>query len=254
MKTIPFRSKVFLAATLSMLVVASGALAATRAVSITPVQGGEAISADTNSADGSGAWTDLQGPVMSESHSGDIGTGTLNLELPAGFEFNTASPVTVLVTNIGGSGSDSDNINGLASGSTIKARFFMVPSEKQSASNLAPKGVQITISSSSSGTNMDSLTWQGLEIRPTANASASGNLLRGGGAVLRGVYGFAATSPTSLGTLTEVGGTGDAMQNGGPAAMSVGTGSTLGLQILVIVSIIIVILVILWVSKRKKKN
>ena len=57
-----------------------------------PATGGGAISADTVG----GAYTSLTGPAYHEAVSGDVGTGTLVLNAPAGFMFDTggAAPTT----------------------------------------------------------------------------------------------------------------------------------------------------------------
>src|SRR3954469_22624347 len=70
-------------------------------VTLTPATGGTTISADTTA----GTFTALTGPVLSEGATGDIGAGTIVLNSPAGFEFDTNSAVTVAVT---GSGSGND--------------------------------------------------------------------------------------------------------------------------------------------------
>src|SRR5207249_591649 len=83
---------------------------------LTPATGGSAISADTTG----GAYTSLTGPIYSETASGDVGTGTIILNVPSGFVFDTGgTAATVLMSRIGGGGANSRNINGLASGSTI---------------------------------------------------------------------------------------------------------------------------------------
>lgn len=63
------------------------------AVTITPVTGGGAISADTASpSPGTGAWTALGGPVVTEGAPGDIpNAGTVTLTLSGSFEFRTAA-------------------------------------------------------------------------------------------------------------------------------------------------------------------
>src|SRR5262249_9946121 len=54
----------------------------------TQATGGSAISADTTG----GTFTSLTGPVYTENNSGDVGVGTITLNAPAGFVFDTSSP------------------------------------------------------------------------------------------------------------------------------------------------------------------
>lgn len=70
---------------------------------ITAATGGSAISSDTTSASGgTGAYTTLTGPVLTETAAGQIGTGTIILTAPSGFEFNTAAnSVTGTVSGAG---------------------------------------------------------------------------------------------------------------------------------------------------------
>src|SRR2546421_8376331 len=60
-------------------------------VSISAALGGAGISADTAGTGGSGAWTTLGAITIIEGKKTDIGIGstTLILKAPAGFEFNT---------------------------------------------------------------------------------------------------------------------------------------------------------------------
>src|SRR6266478_5328339 len=58
-------------------------------VAVTAATGGSAISADSTS----GSYTTLTGPVIAEQVSGDIHTGTIILNAPAGFVFNAAATV-----------------------------------------------------------------------------------------------------------------------------------------------------------------
>ena len=78
-------------------------------VSVTTATGGSAISADSTG----GSYTTLTGPVISEGVTADIGAGTIILNVPSGFVFDTANPQpTVLITWLsGGSGAGGNNIN-----------------------------------------------------------------------------------------------------------------------------------------------
>jgi hypothetical protein len=62
----------------------------------------------------------LTGPSYSENASGNVGTGTILLNAPAGFLFDTSGTApTMLVTRLTGSGSNGNNINGVASGTAV---------------------------------------------------------------------------------------------------------------------------------------
>src|SRR5574341_720708 len=104
----PF-SKTFLLAVMCVLC-STLALAA----SVTTATGGGAID---NSTAGS-TFTNLTGPVITESASSDIGNGTIILNIPSGFEFDTTANVTVLVTKLGG-GPASKQINNAAGGASL---------------------------------------------------------------------------------------------------------------------------------------
>src|SRR5262249_54969202 len=68
--------------------------------------GGSAISADT----AGGSFTTLVGPTFYEAASGDVGAGTVILNAPAGFSFDTGGTApTVVVARIGGSGANTAN-------------------------------------------------------------------------------------------------------------------------------------------------
>jgi hypothetical protein len=153
---------------------------------LTPAVGGSAISADTKGA----AYTSLGGPIYTEVQSGNVGTGTIILKVPAGFIFDTnATLPTVLVTRVSGSGANALNINGVASGTPIVMTIV-------NTTNL-----MFTVTSASSGGVLCSLTWQNLRVRPSAGTPlASGNMVATGTAVIQGV----ASNSTSFGFLAEV--------------------------------------------------
>src|SRR3989344_8868222 len=151
---------------------------------VTAATGGSAISADT----AGGSYTSLTGSVISEGATADIGTGTIILNVPSGFIFDTGgtSP-TVLVTRTAGNGNDNRNINDLASGSTI-------------AVTITTTTLTITITAATSNSVINSLTWQNVRVRPTAGTPlASGNITKSGTSSITGVT----AGSTNLGTLTE---------------------------------------------------
>ncbi len=138
---------------------------------LTPATGGSAIPNNT----AGGTYTTLTGPVLAEAVTDNIGNGTIILNAPAGFQFDASSNVTVLVTRTGGAGADNLNINGLPSGGTINAT--------ETASTIT-----ITISDDTDGSVTNSLTWQGIKVRPTAALPlASGNITNGGTSIIDAV-------------------------------------------------------------------
>ncbi|HEX7470704.1 MAG TPA: hypothetical protein VF437_08240, partial [Verrucomicrobiae bacterium] len=71
----------------------------TDAATITAATGGSAISANTA---GTTNWTKLAGPAIVENKNHDISTiGTIVLNAPAGFIFNSNAVVTITVTSTG---------------------------------------------------------------------------------------------------------------------------------------------------------
>ena len=135
---------------------------AQKQVNITAAAGGSAISADT----AAGSWTTLTGPIAAEDGGvGLIGTGTIVLTAPTGFQFNTGASVMVMVK---GDSTAANNINGTADGGTF------------SPTSVTASAITITITSLSSVT-ANTLTWQGIQVRPTAGTPlASGDLSESG--------------------------------------------------------------------------
>jgi hypothetical protein len=86
----------------------------------TPATGGTSVSADG----ATGTFTSLTGPSYSENASGNVGTGTILLNAPAGFVFDTSGTApTILLTRLTGSGSAANNINDAASGTALAMSF-----------------------------------------------------------------------------------------------------------------------------------
>ena len=152
---------------------------------LAPATGGAAISADTTT----NTYTSLTGPLYTEIQSANIGLGNVILKVPAGFIFDTNTPLpNVLVTRVGGSGANSLNINGVASGTSI------------AMTNLTPTNLTFSVTNISSGGVVCSLTWQNIRVRPTAGTPlASGNLVSAGISTVQGVT----TNSTSWGFLAE---------------------------------------------------
>ncbi|MCK4553960.1 right-handed parallel beta-helix repeat-containing protein [Candidatus Parcubacteria bacterium] len=86
------------------LLVVGGGIIAYKAVAvdnavITPASGGSNVSIDTTSASGgTGEYTLLSGPAITETVPGDITEGVHTINLPSGWEFDTDSTITVLRT------------------------------------------------------------------------------------------------------------------------------------------------------------
>ncbi|MGC9941922.1 MAG: autotransporter-associated beta strand repeat-containing protein [Verrucomicrobiota bacterium] len=153
---------------------------------LAPALGGSAISADTTT----NTFTSLTGPVYTELQNGNVGVGTIILKAPDGFVFNTNAPLpAVIVTTVGGNGTSLQNINGVASGTSV-------PMTTINLTNLT-----FTVTSASSGGVTCSLTWTNLGVRPSAGTPlASGNVVSLGTSSVQGVT----TNSTGWGFLAEV--------------------------------------------------
>ncbi len=109
---------------------------------ITPATGGSAISIDTTSAGGTGAYTLLSGPTITEATSSEWLTGrTIILNAPAGFEFNPSA--------------------------TISLNKSPVPSTLLVGFPIGVSATQISIVISNTSDQPTSLTFSGIEVRPT---------------------------------------------------------------------------------------
>src|SRR5262249_18722144 len=151
----------------------------------TAATGGSAISADN----ATGTFIALTGPTYTENSPSNARPGTIILQAPAGFVFDTGAPAsTELVTRLTGSGRNANNINKVASGTAV------------AMSSVTSTQLTFTITNSSASNVTCKLTWQNVRVRPTAGTPlASGNITRSGTSALAGV------APTSLfGSLREV--------------------------------------------------
>ena len=147
---------------------------------ITPATGGQAISADTFMA----GYTPLTGPVITETTVSDIDVGTIVLATPAGFTFDTNSPLPFITLN-GENGNK--NINGLTNGAIIPL-------------TVTTTNLSFTVISKSKGQSRNTLTYSNVRVRPTvASPCASGNITNTGTSTFP-------NSTTNFGTLTEVAG------------------------------------------------
>src|SRR5437016_9355007 len=85
-----------IAATLALGVAVFCAPKAFATVTVTATAGGSSVSADTTG----GSYTALTGPTLMEGTAGEIGAGSIILNAPTGFIFNTNASVTVSVTKL----------------------------------------------------------------------------------------------------------------------------------------------------------
>ncbi|NOS66913.1 MAG: hypothetical protein HOO67_00905, partial [Candidatus Peribacteraceae bacterium] len=166
----------------------------------TAATGGSAISSTTVD----GAYTTLTGPIIAEGVTADIGVGTIILNVPTGFVFDTGgSAPTVKIT---GSATASRNINGAANNSNA------------AITSRTTTQITFTVVSTSNTATTNTLTWQNVRVRPSAALPvATGNITKTGTSVISGVT----DSVTNLGTLTEVAPT----CNGLPATLFVTAGN-----------------------------
>lgn len=157
---------------------------ASAAVTVTAATGGSAIASNTAPGCGAaGTWTILTGPSIAEANAGEIGLGDIVLSAPAGFEFNTAAVVTILLA---GNSTASRNINNVANGTSM------------AVTSITATAITFTVTATSTRTN--TLTWQGIQVRPTSSSPlATGNITKTGSSSISGI-----TATTNLGTLTEV--------------------------------------------------
>ena len=188
---------------LNLMLVSFAATAGT----LTPATGGESIPADSDG----GSYTTLDGPVYEEENSREVGQGSIILELPTEFEWDTSSLPQARVEELGGGG---QNINRVNDGGTF------------SASSVTSNQVTFDINETSVGQRRNRLTFEGLRVRPVAGASgASGEIVHVGGSDIQGVQ----TGTTSWGTLQQGGTTppGDVVlsangETDSPVAVTVG--------------------------------
>src|SRR5207247_8920430 len=105
-----------------------------------------------------GTFTSLPGPNYSENSTGQIGTGTIILNAPAGFIFDTGGTApTVAITTTSG-GSSTDNVQGSVTARSSTQLTFTVTRKSQNSAR-------------------SKLTWQNLRVRPVAGTPlASGYL------------------------------------------------------------------------------
>jgi hypothetical protein len=152
---------------------------------VTPASGGNVISADTVG----GAYTSLTGPAYKEAKVGAVKVGTIILNAPAGFAFDTGGVApTVKIT---GNAKSSLNINAAVSGTALAMTSV-------TATQLT---FTVTAASASKGTP-NTMTWENVRVRPAAGTPlASGVMLKTGTSAMTGV-----ATNTSFGFLAEAAG------------------------------------------------
>ncbi len=150
--------------------------------SITVATGGGAILADTAQGAAGAAFTSLTGPVLTEAGAADIGTGSIILNAPSGFRFDTSATITLTPT---GGGCDIDIGAGAATLNTA-----------------TPAASTITFTVASASTAACVLTYTGVTVQPTAGTPlASGKLTFSGTSTASGNAGALAEiagSPTNF--------------------------------------------------------
>src|SRR5439155_22015420 len=127
-----------------------------------------------------GTFTSLTGPTYSEDLAGEVGTGTIILNAPAGFMFDTGGTApTVSSAKISGTGN-----------SPVQGSVTSVTS------------TQITYTVTAISGNPTKLTWQNIRVRPTAGTPLASGSLRATGTA--SAVGLSANS--NLGALREIAG------------------------------------------------
>ena len=157
------------------------------AATVTPATGGTAISADTTSASGgSGAWTALNGPTFSETRpGGELKLGSFVLTAPAGFAFNTASSVQILL--LAGDSTPANNVNSTPIGGIVATATV-------TATTIS---FNINVATQKGASKDNTITWQGIQVRPTSGSPLANGIIQASGT--SGI----STIP-NYGTLTEV--------------------------------------------------
>ena|GEM_PF-555912 len=162
----------------AMAVIAGGffvpnSASAVGGATVLPASEGANISIDTTAPNGTGAYTELSGPTITEGMAGDISVGVHTITLPVGWEFNTSSAVTVYKTN--------GNIQ---------------PTSQSAV--LTSNTLTFTITQVSTNPSSLAFIFNNMQVRPTGTAVSSGNMTMTAGTIT-GVDGN-----TNFGTLTTV--------------------------------------------------
>lgn len=140
------------------------------AASVTIATGGSNLSVDTARIGGSGVYTTLTGPAITEVKTKDVPVGSMILTAPTGYEFDTtANSVTVTVT-----------------GTVTLAQINTTNTTtgQGTTKNVTPTSSTITIwvTAASGGSGKSTFTWSGIKVRPINGTplAASGNITYSG--------------------------------------------------------------------------
>ncbi|MDP3779401.1 MAG: YDG domain-containing protein, partial [bacterium] len=147
-------------------------VSALAAATVTSASGGVNISIDKTSADGSGIYTAVSGPGITEQIAGDIAIGTHTITLPSGWEFDTSSTINI----------------------------FTIGNIVLDSSTITPSPTSFSFVVTSISTSPSILGFSGLKVVPTGTAPSTGEMTYSG-AGIAGVSGS-----TNFGTLSTVAG------------------------------------------------
>lgn len=185
--------------------------AAGASANVTPATGGVNISMDKTSATGgSGTWTSLTGPVVTEKADADISVGTVTLRAPNGFEFRTVPLGGAVSVTIGDTTTNAEKV------ATTSAAC---PGGSSASASVAATTISVAVCQSSSNRLKSTMTWNGIEVRPTA-----ATMLPTGDIVLTSGTISGVSGTTNFGTLSTTAGAAKKLafttQPGGGAADS----------------------------------
>lgn len=156
-----------------------------RASRVAPYATGATVSPATGGTNiPPGTFVTLSGPSVSESSSGDIGTGAIVLQAPTGFQFDTSQSVTASVSS-----------QGLLCGPLTTVQLNGASSQTVTP---APTQIAINVSRRSFLGCRSTIMWSGIRVKATT-AGASGNITKApGGSSISGVT----DGVTNFGTLS----------------------------------------------------
>lgn len=169
---------------LAALLPTAGVLAQITPAVITPATGGTGISTTTAASGGSGTYTNISGPMITESVGGQLANATIGLSLPSGFEFNpniTTAPV----------------LSGTGCAYTASALTYFGTGNGSTSLQ--------TMLGGTTGTSDCTIQFKGLQVRPLTTTPASGNIdvvVNGSSAGNGGAVSSVAPAPTPTPTPT----------------------------------------------------
>ena len=142
--------------------------AAAQSADLQPATGGGALPPE-----GGGEYTELDGPVVTESGTGQIGEGQIILELPSEFEYDTANPPEMCLT-------DGDN----AAGQNINQKSV---GDCRVADSITAQQAVFNINRASRR-DPNQLSFSGLQVRPVDGAEdAEGDITQTGSSNISGI-------------------------------------------------------------------